>query len=117
VKKHSSIIQFLCGAAVLFAILFQSFDSLGHLEQQFSQKHCNHKYAANQNEIGHSHHDIEKCFACEFTFSHFTASDIFSFTYKIPLLHQGYTISKSREITQFFRGSLFSHRGPPAFIA
>jgi hypothetical protein len=117
VKKHSSIIQLLCGAAVLFAILFQSFDSLGHLEHQFSQKHCDHKYAVNKTEIGHSHQNIEKCFACEFTFSHFTSSDIFSFTYKTPSLHQGYTISKSTEITQFFRGSLFSHRGPPAFIA
>jgi hypothetical protein len=115
VKKH--VIQFFCGAVVLFAILFQSFDSLGHLEQQFIEKHCDHKYAEGKNDIGHSHHDPEKCFVCEFTFSHFIASGSFTFLYKNSVPHSGHTLSRSREITQFFRGSLFSHRGPPAFIA
>lgn len=116
-KKHSVIIQFLLGAAVLFAILYPSLDGFGHLEKEMTEKHCEHKYAQGKTEINHSHHDLEKCFACEFTFSQFIASEIFAFTYQKAEIHSGYTISRSKEITQFFRGSLFSHRGPPVFIA
>ncbi|RZJ27713.1 MAG: hypothetical protein EOO48_11315 [Flavobacterium sp.] len=116
-KKHSAIFQFVFGAAVLFAILFQSVDSLGHLEREFSEKQCHHKYAAGRNEVNHSHHNLEKCYVCEFTFSNFIQSKTFSFQYKTSVPHARYCFFHSKEITQFFRGSLFSHRGPPAFIA
>src|SRR6476620_7970595 len=115
-KKHS-VIQFLLSFAVLFAILYPSLDALGHLEKELTETRCDHKYAQGKNEINHSHHELEKCFACEFTFSQFINTAIFSFGYQKPIMHSGYTISRSKEITQFFRGSLFAHRGPPAFIA
>lgn len=116
-KKRSFIIQFLLGAAVLFAILYPSLDGFGHLEKEMTSTHCEHKYAEGRNEINHSHHDLEKCFVCEFTFSQFIAAEIFAFACQNPEIHSGYTVSRSKEITQFFRGSLFSLRGPPAFIA
>jgi hypothetical protein len=116
-KTRVAIIQLLLSGAFLFALLYPSFDGIGHLEETLAEKHCDHKYAQGKNEINHSHHELEKCFACEFTFSQFINTDIISFGYKRPIIHSGYTISKSKEITQFFRGSLFAHRGPPQFIA
>jgi len=113
--KKSVSIQFLLGLAVLFAILYPSLDGLGHLEKEMSVAHCEHKYAGGQNEINHSHHDLEKCFSCEFTVSQFVNADIFSIGCKTPRIHSGYSISRSKEITQFFRGSLFAHRGPPVY--
>lgn len=115
--KGRSTIQFLLGLAVLFAILYPSLDGLCHLEKEMSVAHCEHKYAAGKNEINHGHHELEKCFTCEFTFSQFVGADIFSFEYKNPPIHAAYSIARSKEITQFFRGSLFALRGPPGFIA
>jgi hypothetical protein len=105
----------LLAGSFLFAILYPSFDGIGHLEETLAEKHCDHKYAQGKNEINHSHHELEKCFACEFTFSQFISAEIFSFGFKTPVTHSGYSISISREIVQFFRGSLFSLRGPPVY--
>jgi len=95
----------------------QSADAIGHLRVQFSEKVCHHHYNAGKNEVNHSHHNFEKCFACEFTFSHFVSSGILGFQPKFLKIHSGYTASHPREIAQFFRGSLFAHRGPPADMA
>ena len=112
-KKFSVSISALFGIVILIAIALQSSDAIGHLRTQFTEKQCHHHYTKGKNEINHSHHHFEKCFVCEFTFSHFLSADVLNFHPKLPKLHSGYTASRSREITQFFRGSLFSHRGPP----
>jgi hypothetical protein len=115
-KSSAAILRFSLGAIILFAMLLQSFHSFGHLAKQFSEKHCAHKYASGTNEISHSHHDFERCFSCEFTFSHFVSTDVFSLQRHISIPDSGYTATRSREILSYFRGSLFSYRGPPAFI-
>lgn len=104
------------GLVVLFAILFQSFDAMSHLEKKFSEKHCHHKYRHTQTEINHAHEGFDHCFACEFAFSSFISPSKIPFTLAD---HHVINISAtfySKEITQFFRGSLFALRAPPSFI-
>lgn len=101
------------GFVVLFALLFQSFDSFHHLAKQLSQKHCDHKYVTHKNDINHSHHDGEKCFVCEFNFSNYNALNYNYFELEKNIFFTEYSFSQSKEITSFFKGSLFAQRGPP----
>lgn len=115
-KKIYSIISFLFGLTVLFAIVLQSVHSFSHLEKSLSEKVCHHKYAKNKTEIGHAHHNLDHCFVCEFTFSTSVKSDFFTFTFKKVEIPVSYSYFYSKEITQSFRGSLFALRAPPSFI-
>ncbi len=106
----------LMGLVVLFTILFQSFDAIGHLREQFSEKHCHHNYNHHKTEINHAHEGFDHCFACEFAFSSHTSTAIKSFEFKKTDVQTFHTFFYSKEITQKFRGSLFSLRAPPSFI-
>jgi hypothetical protein len=114
-KKKFVILNAFLAATVLFAILFQFVHSYEHLTKQLSEKECRHKYTSRQ-EITHQHHDIEKCFVCHFSVSSFIASDIDHFEFQKTTFPTGYSFFKSKEITQFFKGSLFALRAPPIFI-
>jgi hypothetical protein len=105
------------GLIVLFAILFQSFDAIGHLEKQFSEKHCHHVYNHHKTEAGHAHEGFDHCFTCEFAFSSFITPSKTTFTVPKVQVVTKYSSFYSREITQSFRGSLFALRAPPSFIA
>ncbi|WP_281336964.1 hypothetical protein [Flavobacterium eburneipallidum] len=48
--------------------------------------------------------------------SNFVSLDISSFEFQNTQIPAGYTFFESREITQFFKGSLFALRAPPVFI-
>ncbi len=105
------------GLVVLLAILIQSIDAMSHLEKQFSEKHCYHNYHHHKTEINHAHEDFEHCFTCEFTFSTFISPSKITITLqKVDVVTQ-YSPYYSKEVTQFFRGSLFALRAPPSFIA
>jgi hypothetical protein len=101
--------------AVLFSILFQYIHSYEHFEIQISEKKCHHKYFSND-EITHQHHKYDLCFICDFKISNFIHSDVTTFDLKKPTLFSRLLVFKSREITQFFKGSLFALRAPPSFI-
>ncbi len=115
-KKKFSIINPLMGLVVLFAILFQSFDAMSHLENQFSKKQCHHKYNHHKTEVSHAHEGFDHCFTCEFTFSNFITASKISFAFPKIEIATRYTSHYSKEITQAFRGSLFALRAPPSFI-
>lgn len=114
-KKKFAIINSLLAIAVLFSILFQSVHSYEHLSKQFSDKKCYHKYNSSK-EITHQHHNYDTCFVCNFTLGNFISSEITSFQSKTNTLSIGYTYFKSKEITSYFKGSLFALRAPPSFI-
>jgi hypothetical protein len=101
--------------AVLFAMLFQYVHSYEHMTKQLSEKKCYHKYTSSK-EITHQHIHFDHCFVCGFTLSSFLESDISHFEFKKITISSGYSFFKSREITQFFKGSLFALRAPPSFI-
>jgi len=116
VKKKQIILNFALMLVVLFSMLFQSFHSYTHLVKQLSQEICHHKYNLHKTQFTHHHNTLEHCFVCEFTFSSFIRTEISHFEFKNIIVPTGYSIFKSREITQFFKGSLFALRAPPIFI-
>lgn len=114
-KKKFVILNTFLALAVLFAMGFQSVHSFEHLAQQLSEKKCHHESTSKQ-QITHQHHNLDHCFVCNFSLSSFIAADISSFEFQKTNFPSGYTFFKSREITQFFKGSLFALRAPPVFI-
>ncbi len=114
-KQRFPQISLSFAVMILVAIVLQSFHSYEHLSKFFAEKECHHKYD-NKAEIGHAHHELDHCFACEFTFSTSIKSEIFAFKFFNNSLPTGYTLSYSKEITNHFKGSLFALRAPPIFI-
>ncbi|CAM3464643.1 DUF2946 domain-containing protein [Flavobacterium longum] len=115
-KNKLTIWQFFLTGAFLFAVLYPSLDGLHHLEKEMSVKHCEHQYAVGKTEVNHSHHGVEKCYSCEFTFSQFLSAPILSFSHKIPFVHSAYAATYTKDVNPAFRGSLFAHRGPPSLM-
>ena len=114
-KKKIVLLNSFLALAVLFAMLFQSVHSYEHLAKQLSEKKCSHKNISSH-EITHQHQNFDHCFVCDFTISTFISSDISNFEFKKIIIPSGYSFFNSREITQFFKGSLFALRAPPFFI-
>jgi len=114
-KRKNSIGSFLFGLTIFLALLIQSIHSFHHIEEAFSKQHCHHDYSESKQQITHSH-EFDNCFTCEFAFSTSIKSEVFSFDFKKIQVSETYTFFHSREITQFFCGSLFALRAPPTFI-
>ena len=114
-KKKFALLNSFLALAVLFAMFFQSVHSYEHLAKQLSEKKCFHNYNSSH-EITHQHHNFDHCFVCDFTISTFISPDISNFEFKKMTIPSGYSFFNSREITQFFKGSLFALRAPPSFI-
>jgi hypothetical protein len=85
------------------------------LAKQLSEKKCSHKYNSSH-QITHQHHNFDDCFVCNFTVSNFISADISHFEFKKTTIPSGYSLFNSKEIIQFFKGSLFALRAPPSFI-
>jgi len=115
-NKRNSFLSFSFGLLVVFALLLQSLHSIHHLEETLVEKKCHHNYSKSNSEITHSHHNLDHCFLCEFTFSTAVNSPFFSIENKNPVVNTSYSFSHSKEIAQFYKGSLFALRAPPTFI-
>ena len=116
-KKKFVLINFSLMIAVLFSMLFQSLHSYEHLLEKNSQEKCHQKHIGSGKQLTHQHYNLEHCFACEFTFSNFIPSELFTFEFKNVTLLSYYSFFNSKEIVNFFKGSLFALRAPPIFIA
>lgn len=114
-KKQKTLLNFVLPFAVLFAMLFQTVHSYEHLSKPFSEKKCYHKYNSSK-EITHQHHNYDTCFVCSFTLGSFISSNISNFDFKNTSCFSGYSFFNSRDITTYFKGSLFALRAPPSFI-
>ena len=115
-KKKYAVGSLFFGLLVLFAILLQSIHSIHHLEEALVEKKCFHDSEKNNAEITHSHNTLDNCFVCEFTFETAIKTTFFSLEFKKLVVSNPYTYFHSKEITQFFKGSLFALRAPPSFI-
>jgi hypothetical protein len=114
--NKNSLLSFVFGIVVLFAIVLQSTHSFVHLEKEITQKQCIHINAKNQSQFTHLHHNLDHCFVCEFAFSTSIKSESYSFTFKKWTIPVSYAYFYFKEISQHFRGSLFALRAPPTFI-
>ncbi|MEY2923297.1 MAG: hypothetical protein RL108_1923 [Bacteroidota bacterium] len=115
-QKKSSLLSFVFGLIVLVALVLQSSHTFIHLEKELLQKQCLHHSAKNQSQFTHGHHNLDRCFVCEFTFSTAVKSDFFAFDIRKITVSNAYSFFYSKSITQSFRGSLFALRAPPSFI-
>lgn len=114
VKKKQYIINLSLAVAVLFSILFQSFDSISHLRETFSTKKCHHTYNSKA-EITHQHHSFDHCYVCQFGFSSFVTPQKYSFAFLGGNYNIPYFFTYTESIFSF-SGSLYSYRGPPNCI-
>jgi hypothetical protein len=111
--KKIIYINFSLVIAILFSILFQSFDSYTHFKKEFSEPKCVHE-STSKHEITHQHHSTEHCFICKFSFSAAVASDLFVFTTR----NQPVAITNSfffSEVYLSFTENSNPLRGPPVF--
>lgn len=114
-KKRFFILNFFLTFAVLFSMLFQYIHSYEHFIVQLSEKKCHHK-SVSTSDITHQHHKYDSCFVCDFSISSCVHSDSSVFELSISNLPSRRFVFKSREITQYYIGSLFALRAPPSFI-
>lgn len=110
-KLH--IVNAAMGLMILLAILFQSAHSFHHLANQLSKKYCHHIYHDHQAELHHGHGGLEKCFTCEFAFSHTTKADGNSYSFVNKFFNTKTIFGYCSETILFFKGSSFLLRGPP----
>ena len=115
-KKNNAIKSLFLALLILSAIAFQAVHSFNDFEK-FKSEICIKKHvSSSKTQISHGHQNVEHCFVCEFTFAsaiHFK-NDVFQLS-KVEIITK-YSKSYSKEITQNFKGSLFSLRAPPTFI-
>ena len=111
-KKKFSIFSLVLTVAVLFSMLFQSVHKYEHIAQQLSEIQCVHKKSS-ATEITHQHHSYDFCGVCAYKVSSFTFLFQPSFNLNSFKLYLKNNDFESKEITQFFKGSLFALRGPP----
>ncbi len=111
-KRKYALISFVFAWSVLTALLIQSVHSFHHLQEDFSKEKCHHEHTNNKAELTHSHEN-DHCFVCEFAFINSTTLPVFSFEFQSVDFYQKDLILHSNEITLYFKGSLFSLRGPP----
>lgn len=116
-SKKLHITNFIVVFSIVFALLFQSIHSMEHLSEVFNEKTCIHNETEAKVNFTHHHHGIEKCDLCHFTFSHFTSPIKVSFEFYTTEFNAPEIVSLYETIKPNFEGSLFSHRGPPFFIA
>jgi hypothetical protein len=74
-------------------------------------------YQKNKTVVGHKHIELDHCFACEFTFSPNTATEIVSFEFYKPQVCVQKSVAIQAQIHNLFREGLFLLRAPPVVIA
>ncbi|MEG2101627.1 MAG: hypothetical protein RRY99_08960 [Flavobacterium sp.] len=115
-KKKVVVVNFIISLTVLFTMLFQTIHSYEHVFKQLSEKHCDHKYTAGQNEITHSHSVDTNCPICHFAFSTFIPNTFQTLSFHKVISEIPYQFVYSQTVSTFFKGSLFALRAPPALL-
>ena len=115
-KKSSAILSFSVIFAVLFAIAFQSVHEVAHVSHEIAESKCYHSYGDSKTEITHQHHHLEHCFSCDFAFSGYISSDVFSLQLTNADGLFSIILPPHSEIIISFSGSLFALRAPPVSI-
>ncbi len=112
-NKKFTLLSFVFGLTLLFAIVLQSLDSFYHLEVALTETKCLHEVPESQANIVHGHHVQEHCFVCEFTFNVSIGTDFYTSHLVKNQLYSTNSFFFYKEAIPFFKGSLFSLRGPP----
>jgi hypothetical protein len=116
-KWYKQHFGFSFALVILTAFVLQSVHSYEHLRKAFTEKQCHHVYQKNKTVVGHKHIELDHCFACEFTFSPNTATEIVSFEFYKPQVCVQKSVAIQAQIHNLFREGLFLLRAPPVVIA
>jgi len=112
-KKNKILIHFSIVIAILFSILFQSYDSYTHIKKEKAETACHHK-GKSKHQITHQHHSLEHCFVCEFAFSSAAPFTVFDFkTTKIVFKTQHHFYYS--DVVKSYTNNSNLLRGPPVF--
>lgn len=110
-KKKFAMLNFILMLAVIFAVSYQSLHTIFQHKHDFSLS-C-HVEENNKNNFDKTISEKEDCTVCEFKFTTFLKTEIFTYKLYSPFKESEYSFSIKEALT-FFCGSLFSHRGPPS---
>ncbi|MEO8535030.1 MAG: hypothetical protein ABI441_14830 [Flavobacterium sp.] len=113
-KKKVIRINLFMSFTVLFAMLFQTLHSYEHIYTQITQQQCDHKYAAHEKQITHSHSVENNCPICHFTFSTFIPDNFQPLSFHKIIVENPITFCFTKAASTFFKGSLFALRAPPS---
>jgi hypothetical protein len=113
-KRKYIIVSFVFAWSVLVAILIQSAHSFHHIHEEISKEKCFHNQTNNKAELTHSHEN-EHCFVCEFTLINGNLKQLDSYSLSKILKFEKKSNLSFETNHSFFKGSLFSYRGPPLF--
>lgn len=111
-KKKFSIFSFVLTMTVLVSMLFQSLHKYEHIANQLLEVHCVHEKKSAV-EITHQHHKFHFCGICHHQLGSFTFLPSATFEIQLLELYPNNIDFESKEITAFFKGSLFALRAPP----
>ncbi|MGM8361631.1 hypothetical protein ACSV4D_06935 [Flavobacterium sp. ARAG 55.4] len=114
-KRKQIQYSVILAIVVLFSVLFQSFHSYEHLEEQLSHKFCQHDSTRNKSELTHEHKIVEHCAICQFAFGSCLYPKFISYHFFSDFRAIPFFATNPKEIFSF-SGSLFAHRGPPYFV-
>jgi len=100
-------------ATLLLVFVLQFVHAVNHIAHEFEVTHCHHHYTLGKTEVGHAHHDYEKCFQCEFAFSSYIEPTAISFQPQNSNTTSTHVIQAPQRLVTVFEGSFFSLRAPP----
>ena len=115
-KKKIVIINLFASLTVLFAVLFQTVHSYEHAYKQLTEKHCVHLSPGGQKQITHAHDTDNNCHVCHFAFSTFIPDTFPTFSFGKVNFETCFLFFDNKQISSFFKGSLFALRAPPALV-
>jgi hypothetical protein len=115
-KKKIVLINLFMSLTVLFAMLFQTIHSYEHVYKQLTDKPCDHQYVDGQKQITHSHSVDNNCHVCHFAFSTFISNSFQTLSFHKVNIETSYVFFYTKAASNFFKGSLFALRAPPAVI-
>ena len=111
-KKKYLFINLFLMFAVLFAVSYQSVHAFSHHhDSDFKNPETEKSFTSNTKTVT----EKDDCPICDFKFTSFLKTDIFSFKLYTFFKESPYSFTV-KVATSFFCGSLFSHRGPPAQV-
>lgn len=97
-------------------MLFQMVHSYEHAYKQVTEKHCSHETADGRHQITHTHAVEHNCSICHFEFGTFIPNSFHPLTFNAISFESSCLFSDSKQVSTFFKGSLFALRAPPAVL-
>lgn len=98
---------------LLLVFVLQFVHAMNHIAHEFEVTHCHHHYTLGKTEVGHAHHDYEKCFQCEFAFGAYLKPTVLQIERFVAIAFPSQTHSSYTCDISGYSGFNLSLRAPP----